>query len=83
MAIVVSLVHVEDKFRELNWGAISGTQISTWLKDNNVPAGELVCYLNGLLASKDGVDDATIVGCGAGNATKITTALKALGVVVV
>jgi hypothetical protein len=83
MAQVVNITEIANRFKQLGWENLSSSDVADWIKQNNVSGAELIAYLDAVIATPAACNDATITGCTTAQATKITNALKAKGVVVV
>jgi hypothetical protein len=80
MATIVSITEVLKRFQQLGWSSLSSSEVADFLRVNSVPSTSLISYLDALIATPSGLNDQTIAGCPAADATKITGALKAKGV---
>ena len=75
MATVASLNEIGKKFKTLGWD-LPVADVPNWLAAQNIPAADLIAYLDAAIAAPSGWSDGTV------NGAKITTALKARGIVV-
>lgn len=76
MATIVSLNEIGKRFKQLGWDNIPLSDIPNWLTGANIPAADLIAYLDAAVLAPAGWQDAVT------NGAKITSALKKLGVVV-
>lgn len=84
MAVVVNVQKFREKFAALGWDNVSADGIAQKLIDNNVTAPQLIAYLNALITTPEGLDDATIgPACPPAVATKLTNFFKTQGVAAV
>lgn len=73
MATVVNVNELQKRFNTLGWtSGITVVEVLNALAAAAVPATDLVAYLDALIASPSGLNDAAIQGCPANVATGIT-----------
>ena len=81
MSTVVNLKEFDKRFSTLGW-AISDVNVRDFLTNHpSIGAAEVVAYLDALIAAPTGLNDQTIAGCPAADATVLTNGLKNIGVV--